>query len=273
LELIKQKAKRTMETNSLPTAETKPPKLRWFHPTPGRLLIALLAVEGVLLLSERFQWFAFNEKKGWTVLIAIASVGVAMVLMLFWFVFALCFRWRFQFSLRSLLILTVAVALPFSWLAVEMRWAKEQRQAIERIHELGGQVYYGNIGTGRWNGTPLSRSAGWCYLLGDEFFADAISVDLHSSQATDAELEHIEGMTELEYLWLNTQITDAGLEHLTGLTKLDYLVLQNTQITDAGLEHLTRLTNLQYLFLNGTQVTDDGVRKLDRALPHCHTQR
>jgi len=31
-------------------------KLRWFHPTPGRMLVVLLAVEGVLLLSERLQW-------------------------------------------------------------------------------------------------------------------------------------------------------------------------------------------------------------------------
>ena len=43
---------------------------RWFHVTPDRLILALLPVEGLLWLSERFQWFAFNEHKGWTVLIA-----------------------------------------------------------------------------------------------------------------------------------------------------------------------------------------------------------
>ena len=128
-----------METDSLPTAEQKQPKLRWFHPTPGRLLIVLLAVEGVLLLSERFQWFPFNERKGWTVLIAIGSVGVAMVLMFVWWVFALLFRWRFQFSIRSLLVLVVIVAIPFSWLAVEMRWAREQREALKI---MGGSVNY-----------------------------------------------------------------------------------------------------------------------------------
>ena len=30
----------------------------------------LLAVEGFLLLSAWFRWFAFNQHKGWTVLIA-----------------------------------------------------------------------------------------------------------------------------------------------------------------------------------------------------------
>ena len=102
-------------------------KPRWFVPTPGRLLRLLLAVEGFLVLSERFQWFAFNQHKGWTVLIAVASVGVFLLLMLLWFLAALVFRWRFQFSILSLFVLTVAVALPCSWLATEMKAAREQR--------------------------------------------------------------------------------------------------------------------------------------------------
>ena len=52
-------------------------KPRWFFPTPGRLLAVLLAVEALLWLSERFRWFAFNQHKGSTVLIAVASVGVS----------------------------------------------------------------------------------------------------------------------------------------------------------------------------------------------------
>ena len=94
------------------------PKRLWFFPTPGWLVLGLLAAESLLFLSERFQWFAFNSHKWWTVLITMATVGIALVLMLLWFVVALLFRWRFQFSIWSLLVLTVAVALPFSWLAV-----------------------------------------------------------------------------------------------------------------------------------------------------------
>ena len=42
----------------------------------ARLVVfGLLVVEGVLWLSERFQWFAFNHHKSWTVLIAVAAVG------------------------------------------------------------------------------------------------------------------------------------------------------------------------------------------------------
>ena len=63
-----------------------------------------------------------------------------MLVMLLWFIVALVFRWRFQFSIRSLLVLTVAVALPCSWLAVEMRAAKRERVAAAAFEELSGFV-------------------------------------------------------------------------------------------------------------------------------------
>ena len=55
-------------------------KGRWLRPTPDRLVIALLAIEGVLALSERVHWLP----KGWPVLIAVASVGVAFLFSLLW---------------------------------------------------------------------------------------------------------------------------------------------------------------------------------------------
>ena len=45
----------------------------------------LLAVEGLLWLSERFHWFAFNQHKGYAVLIAVAGVAVFLLLMRLWF--------------------------------------------------------------------------------------------------------------------------------------------------------------------------------------------
>ena len=115
---------------------------RWFRLTPDRLILGLLAVEGFLFLSERFRWFAFNQHKGWTVLIAVASVGVAMLLMLAWLAAGLAFRWRFQFSIRSLLVLTLAVAIPCSWLSWEMKKAGKQQEAVQEIRKLGGRVIY-----------------------------------------------------------------------------------------------------------------------------------
>jgi len=79
------------------------PKGCWYRLTPDRLVIGLLVVEGCLLLSERWGWFAFNEHKGYTVLIAVATVGVALVAMFLWFLASLISGWRFQFGVRSLL--------------------------------------------------------------------------------------------------------------------------------------------------------------------------
>ena len=109
------------------TAMTAPtPTRRPFRPTPAWLIYGLLVVEGLLWLSERFQWPTWH--KGYAVLTAVAVVGGAMILMLLWFIASLVFRWRFQFSIRSLLVLTVAVAAMCSWMAVEMKKARSSRR-------------------------------------------------------------------------------------------------------------------------------------------------
>jgi hypothetical protein len=266
------------------------PQLRWFYPTPGRLLVVLLVVEGILLLSERFQWFAFNEQKGYTVLIAIASIGVTMLFMFLWFVVALLFHLHFQFSIRSLLLLTVAVAIPFSWLAVEMKWAREQKEAVEAIVKVDGSVNYDyefdSYGSLVQRATPAGPA--WLRkLLGDDYFRNTTFVtipgekvtnadlehlkelkqvqmlDLQISKITDAGLEQLKGMKQLQSLELSkTQFTDAGCQHLIGMNKLQTLILDGTLITDAGLKHLKGMIQLQNLSLVGTKVTDNGLEKL-----------
>ena len=57
-----------------------PTQTRWFHLTPGRFVIGLLAVEGLLWLSDRFGWLGWH--KGYAVLTGVACVGVAMLVML-----------------------------------------------------------------------------------------------------------------------------------------------------------------------------------------------
>jgi hypothetical protein len=128
-------------------------KPRWYRHTPDRFVIGLLVVECPLWFSERFQCFPFSRHKGWMVLIAVAGVGVVLLLMLAWFLAALIFRPRFQFGIRTLLVLTVAVALPFSWLAVEMKNAREQWEAVEAVRKLDSvneapMDFWPSLGTG-----------------------------------------------------------------------------------------------------------------------------
>jgi hypothetical protein len=258
---------------------------RWFRLTPDRLVIVLLAVEGLLWLSERFGWFGFDEHKGWAVLIALASVGVAILSMLLWLAAALVFRVRFQFSLRSLLVLVFAVALPCSWLAVEIKAADRQREVVEGLKE----VFVGYEGDDfSYFGGPRRRPRGPIWLrtlLGDHFFNDVCKADagsdaqlegleglthlrklsLDGSQVTDNGLQHLKGLTRLEYLSLrSTWVTDVGLRHVEGLTRLGFLDLGETRITDAGLKHLEGLTNLEELSLDDTYVTDAGLQHVEK---------
>jgi len=256
-----------IERGRLTMPESKP-KRRWYHITPDRLIIGLLAVEGLLLLSEWSQWFAFNEKKGYTVLIAVAAVCFVIVVMLLWLATSLLFRWRFQFSLRSLVVLVVAVAVPCCWLATIIQEAEEQKRAVEAIERAGGRIFFDNQvrdDMGRLKGEKEPPAPLWFRkLVGDDFYRDAVAVDLLCSAVDDERsVEHLKSLTKLEALTLaGTKSSDTALEHITGLRNLKYLVLRNTQVTDNGLKHLKGLADLGSLELYRPQVTDDGLAHL-----------
>lgn len=269
-------------------------KSRWYRLTPDRLVLLLLVVEGLLWLSERLGWPAWH--KGYAVLTAVATVGVALLLMLLWLVAGLLFRCRFQFSIGSLLLLVVAVAVPCSWMAVEVKKARKELAAVEESRKAHWGVGY------EWQEIAIlfgPRSAqppepAWLRnLLGQNFFAEigpvlvsgVTDADLErlkglgqpkrlrisSAQINDAGLEHLKGLTRLEVLDLgNTKVSGAGLEHLKGLTKLEELDLDNTEVSDAGLEHLKGLTKLGSLKLRNTKVSDAGLERLT-GMTHLRT--
>ncbi len=266
--------------------------------TPGRVVLGMLAVEGFLILSERFQWFAFNQHKGYTMLIAVAAVAAIMLLTSFWFLLSLIFKWRFQFSIRSLLVLMVVVAVACSWLAAARKRAEGQKVAIVK---LAGTVAYDYQfdALDKFNPGATPPGPAWLReLLGDDFFTTAISLNLDYTHVTDTDLEYLKGLPELRDLGLSGfYITDAGLEHLKGLTQLQSLRLASTpvtgiglehlkglgglkrldlsrsRVTDPGLEHLKGLTQLQWLWLSGTKVSDAGVTGLRKALPNADVER
>jgi hypothetical protein len=254
------------------------PDRRWYRLTPDRLVIGLLAVEGFLLLSEWFHWFAFNRCKGWTVLVAAASVGATLLLMSLWCAAALVFRRRFQYSLRSLLLLVVAVAIVCSWLKVQIERAAKQKEAVEAIKAAGGGATYTLWHNPIWpqeeESDPFSDVNErppfvWLReLLGDDFFLDVRRLRLNGPKITDACLArlktHLNGLDRLDCLTLtDAQITDAGLVHLQGLSRLVVLDLARTGISDEGLVHLAGLRQLQSLALTGTRITDEGLVHLE----------
>jgi hypothetical protein len=174
------------------TAEKQPVKFRRFCSVPGHFVVVLLAVEGILLLAER--WIP----KGWTVLIAIATIGVAVWVLLFWLAICLLFRWRFQFSLRWLLAMTVAVAIPFSWLAVEMKQAREQKATVMAIEKAGGSVDYDSANS-PYQALP---ELNWLWRrIDSDFFLDVESVLIDDAQV-DANLEYLKRLRRLRVLRL-----------------------------------------------------------------------
>ena len=255
--------------------ETKP---RWYHPTPDKFLVALLPILGLLFLSEQFRWFAFNEHKNWTVLIALAVICVAVVLLLLWFGVSLVFRRPFQYSIRSLLALVAVVAVACSWFTVKMQQARRQREVVEALQEMGGRFFvplydYEIDADGNVTGTLEFPGPSWLQnLLGVDFLSDVLSIDI-GDDGTDTSLVHLKELTNLEQLVVqNRQVTDAGLVNLRGLTSLRNLWLSGAEVTDVGLMHLKGLTNLQFLTLASTQVSDSGLVHLRglRSLQHLH---
>ena len=199
--------------------ESPPSKPRWYRLTPDRFLAGLMGAIGLLLLSERFCWFAFNEHKGWTVLISVAVICVAVTLLLLWCGVSLVSRLRFQFSLRSMLVFVTVVAVVCSWFTVKMQQAQRQREVIAAI-ETEGEVYdvffdYELDADGNpLPAKPKPPGPPWLRnLVGVDFLSDVTF--LVCRRATDAELVHLKGLTSLETLWLHdTYVTDAGVQDL-----------------------------------------------------------
>ena len=179
---------------------------------------------------------------------------MVFVAMLLWLAVALIFHWRFQFSVRSLPVLMVAVALPCSWLAMKMKAGREQKESLDAVTTMSDyqavvdiinpppteapdapakvmvSVRYDYELDAYGDTIPGAKPPGPAWLssvLGNDFFADVISLEVSNFQvapATDALLEHLNGLDQLQELGLDfTEVTDAGLVHLKGLSQLQYL--------------------------------------------------
>ncbi len=289
-----------MDEKPITAEPVKKARSRVYRPTPDRFVIGLLLVICLLWLSERFQWFGFNHHKGWTVLISGAAIAVAGLVMLLWWAAGLIFHWRFQFGIRSLLAFCLASSIVAGWLAVEMKQARRQAEALEQIRTVGQATYDWEVDAD-YNSMQNPESPGPSWLrktLGVDFLSAVAGVDLDYADVTDAGLEALKDLTRLGHVSLATtkttdagleqlkgqdqlldlslsftMVTDDGLKHIESMTRLQLLDLSGTTLTDGGLEHLKGLTQLQRLDLRFTRVTDAGVRKLQQALPDCTIYR
>jgi Leucine-rich repeat (LRR) protein len=264
------------------------PKTRWYRLTPDRVVIVLLAIEGFMLLSERFEWFEINQSVDVAIMLTIVIVGLTLAITFLWFVISLLFRWRFQFSLLSLLLLVVAVAVPCAWIrgsqVKHQNEALAEKEAMTHIAAAGGRAECSS-------GSVLFEWIwvdGICFdhgRLSDDELANVLPylkrlrelgrLNFYETAITDASVERLAAEMrrshELRHLvdldFDRTQVTDAGLKHLDGLTRLEGLGLTDTRITDAGLESLAGLGRLRSLSLDDTQITDVGLEHL-KGLTH-----
>ena len=157
-------------------------------------------------------------------------------------------RW-YQYSLRTLMTFVTLAGCGFAWLGIKVREAREQQADVDAIRKLGGEVHYDYEFDAKDDRLPNPTIPGPAWLraiLGDDFFRNIHQV-----------------------VFAATSVTDADLRHLDNLTQLDQLSLIMTPTTDAGLEHLKGLSRLRWLYLYDTKVTDGGVAKLQKALPTC----
>jgi hypothetical protein len=233
---------------------------RWYRLTPERFIGALLVAEILLWLADRCHWLAFRQ--GFAVLLSIALLALAILLFSLSYLFAILRRRQFQFGIRALLVLAVAVAIPFSWLAVEINEAKRQH-AIAKNLELRFQFF-----TKQWAVPPDWLTS----ILGEHFFTtlDSFCSSICLDVFTDDDLRQCCELDGLTFVIINrSAVTDAGLENIGKLHRLQYLDLRDTVITDQGLKHLERLRSLKQLHLEGTNTTEAGVNALRAKLPQC----
>ena len=159
------------------------------------------------------------------------------------------------------MIIVTLFAVACSWFAVKMQQVKIQKEAVEAIMKLGGDVAYDyqlDDSSGINSMAVMEPPPGPAWLrkiLGDDFFRTVAYVE----PTNDASMLILKEMREIQQLNLTcSQVTDTGLKHLEGLTQLKVLYLGGPQVTDAGLEYLKGLIQLQRLDLS-SNVTDAGL--------------
>jgi hypothetical protein len=203
-------------------------------------------------------------------------------------------RW-YQYRLRTLLLLVTAFAVCMSWFTVKQKQAERQHKIISEITASGIIVVHYDFEVDEsWqetNSEPIVPA--WLRkLLGDDFFANVVAIDVRDYRGTEAKnFEHISELTSLKFLSLsgaplsneefkdlnlgklihlksfgihNDELTDSDLEFLENYSQLEDLSLMDAKLTDEGLKHLSPLKNLRSLCIRFTKIKGTGFAHLKK---------
>lgn len=115
-------------------------------------------------------------------------------------------------------------------------------------------VRYMKMGEAPWKPGRSTELLGWEWLI----YCD--SVNLSGSQVTDAAVERLAALPQIQDLNLaDTRISDEALVYIGRLPALFQLDLSGTSVTDEGLCSLTPCRKIECLDLSNTQIGDEGL--------------
>ena len=130
------------------------------------------------------------------------------------------------FGVAAVVLAVVAVGLPFGIPIYR------QQVAIREIRRLGGSVRVALNGRPEWFRDRLPD--GW-----NEVFGRVILVNLGTPTVTDADLEWLHQLPDVEMLGLDgSRVTDEGLEKLANRRTLRYVWAIDPDVTSHGIEQL-----------------------------------
>jgi hypothetical protein len=195
-----------------------------------------------------------------------------------------------RFSLRTLFLATTAFCV---WLGFKVNAAREQRQIVKMVHELGGVVWYDFEFDARGNHLSPPPEPGWlANLLGVDFLQHVLAIRilnenfqrsndysalvsrlsavpklrflvLTAGKLRDDDFQYLAGLSQLEYVGLiANEITGEGARFLKNADKLKMLFISSNPISDRGLNAIAAIPNLQWLRLISCDATDAGLRRL-----------
>jgi hypothetical protein len=192
-------------------------------------------------------------------------------------------------SVRGLIALVIVIAAALACIAIP---ANRQRNAVRRIEESGGKVWYNSDPAAPIlvvNGRTRLPPAGWTARLasaitvsrewvasvvsrqppdwlvasvGIDNFQNVVSVAL-THRATDADLVEIARFPRVERVDIHgAPVSATGLARLRVLPRLETLIVVRTQLDEPALAIIGAMKSLRVLSLAGTELSDQSLSHL-----------